>query len=366
MLSNKSWFAMALLSLFAATSSVVAEELGECRNANVLSGSMFSDVPWNSMYPIRLAGINVSPSGSGAPSGATNKVMCSCPDDVGLMIPGFTQSMYEPARLIEIVRQPDCMMSLGGADLDFTSGRQFGTTGTPAEQNAGESETPAFWHYHYYAYPLLMMLELVVANRCGDGFMSMDLLYLSELDPTWSDPELGFFANPESAIFANPISLAACVTDAAAAAVDKPIDSLFWCAGAWGGLYPLSGFISTKSSFATKTSLLATRSVAALHRRLLARQTMGNDALCSAPIFPTIPKTQYKMNMMYPVPERGQQRTVKMEQPNGTFKNTVVGTGGAHEIGQSALMWGEWRNIPSQEDAVYMLWRYNDCCMTFY
>ncbi len=328
------------LSLF---SHSALATLGTCNDSGILDSSMLTDVPWNSMYPIKLAGFTVGPKGSGAPDNASSKVFCACQDDLGVFVPGFTQSMYEPARLIEMVRQPDCMMALGGAELKMTNGRMRGTVGEN-EQDAGEGASNAFWHYHYYAFPLLLMLEMVVANRCGDGYMSMDLLYLSEVDPTWNDSELGFFANPESAIFANPISLAACMVDAGAASVGKPLDELFWCAGAWGGLYPLTGFISSKSSIPSKTSLLATRSVAALHRRLLARQTVGDEALCSAPLFPTIPKTQYKMNMMYPVAERED----------------------SHEIGEPALMWGEWRNIPSQEDATYMLWRYNDCCMTYY
>ncbi|BBM67916.1 plasmid transfer protein (plasmid) [Vibrio alfacsensis] len=328
---------------FSNTALANVAQLGECRDGGVLDSSMFTDVPWNAMYPIRLAGINISPSGSGAPHDATKKAFCACEDDLGIAVPGFTQSMYEPARLIELVREPDCMMTLGGAEMGMTDGRMRGTTGKN-EQEDGEGAQNAFWHYHYFAYPLLLMLEMLVPNRCGDGFMSMDLLYVSELDPTWNDAELAAFANPEAALFGNPISLASCLADGAAAAVGKSMDELFWCAGAWGALYPLSGFVSTKSSIATKTSLLATRSVAALHRRLLARKTTGDDALCDSPIFPTIPKSQYKMNMMYPVAER---------------RDT-------HEIGEPSLQWGEWRNIPSQEDAIYMLWRFNDCCSTFY
>lgn len=336
---------LSLLFLVGASFAEETEEakLGQCDDADILSSSMFSDVPWNAMYPIKLAGITLGDSGSGAPSNATNKSICACQDDLGVYVPGFTQSMYEPARLIELVREPDCMMTLGGAEMGMTNGRMRGNIGEN-NQEAGQGAKPAFWHYHYFSYPLLLMLEMTTANRCGDGYLSMDLLYVSELDPTWDDSELAFFANPESAIFANPISLAACIADAGAAAIGKPMDSLFWCAGNWGGLYPISGYVSNKSSIASKTSLLATRSVAALHRRLLARQTVGDDALCSAPLFPTIPKSQYKMNMMYPVAESGK----------------------AHEIGEPALQWGEWRNIPSKEDAVYMLWRYNDCCVTYY
>lgn len=330
---------LSILSLTVAADSTV--ELGKCQDASILDSSMFSDVPWNAMYPIKLAGITLGPDGSGAPDDATDKVFCACQDDLGIFVPGFTQSMYEPSRLIELVREPDCMMTLGGAEMNMTNGRARGNSG---QNETSEGDSAAFWHYHYYAFPLLLLLEMVVANRCGDGYLDMDLLYISELDPTWNDSELAFFANPEAAIFSNPISIAACMTDAAAATVGRPLDSLFWCAGAWGELYPLTGYRTSKSSIPTKTSLLATRSVAALHRRLLARTTMGDDALCESPIFPTIPKTQYKMNMMYPVAERGD----------------------AHQMGEPALLWGEWRNVPSKEDNVYMLWKYNDCCMTYY
>lgn len=351
-----------LISSFSYADEEVSK-LGECSDAGILDSSMFTDVPWEAIYPIRLAGMTISPNGSGAPSEATNKVFCACDDDLGIAVPGFTNGMYEPSRLIELVRKPDCMMSLGGADMSTTSGRAWGNSG---KNETLEGDQAAFWNYHYYAYPLLLMLEMTVANRCGDGYLSMDLLYLSELDPTWNDAELAYFANPESVIFSNPISIAACIADNVAAATGKPIDSLFWCAGAWGGIYPITGYVTNKSSNPSKTSLLATRSLASLHRRLLARKTMGDDALCDAPIFPTIPKSQYKMNMMYPVPERGGSVIIQSENEEGEIEEEVIKKGYGHEIGEPAMLWGEWRNIPSKEDYIYMLWKYNDCCSTLY
>lgn len=353
----------ALMMTASAVHGATPTNLGECQNAGILDSSMFSDVPWNAMYPIKLAGITLGPDGGGAPDKASDKVFCSCQDDLGIFVPGFTQAMYEPSRLIELVRQPDCMMTLNGTDMSITNGRMRGNIGS---NETLEGDKPAFWHYHYYAFPLLILLEMLYPSRCGDGYIDMDLMYISELDPTWMDSELGFFANPESAIFSNPISIAACMADAAAATVGKPIDSMYWCAGAWGELYPLAGFVKSKSSIPSKTSLLATRSIAALHRRLLAHQTMGNEALCESQIFPTIPKTQYKMNMMYPVPERGDNRVVNIEKDDGSTEQRTAGDGGAHDIGTPAIMWGEWRNIPSREDNIYMLWKWNDCCITYY
>ncbi len=335
--------ALSIVALLASIAGTNAYAFGTCDDASILDNSLITDVPWNAMYPIKLAGVRLSPSGSGAPHDASTRTFCACEDDLGIAVPGFTQAMYEPARLIELVRQPDCMMTLGGAELGMTNGRNRGQTGDSVSDEY-RGATPAFWHYHYYAFPLLLMLEMVTPSRCGDGFQSMDLMYLSELDPTWNDAELSFFANPEAAIFSNPISQAACLADVAAASTGKAIDRLFWCAGSWGTLYPLSGYRTSKADNPTKTSLLATRSISAVHRRLLARKTVGDGALCTSPIYPTIPKSQYKMSMMYPVSERQD----------------------AHEIGEPSLLWGAWRNVPSKEDAVYMLWRYNDCCMTYY
>lgn len=343
---KKVWITLVTGLLF--SSFTVAEvtessgELGSCSSADLLDSSLITDVPWDAMYPIRLAGVDISPSGSGAPSEATSDAFCACSDDLGVLTPGFTSSMYEPARLIELVRTPDCMLSLNGVTTGLTDGHIRGKIGA---NETMEGDSKAYWNYHYYAYPLLTMLEMLDINRCSDGYSSMDLLYLSEIDPTWNSPEIAFFANPEAALFANPIAVAACMADAVATTVGKPIDNLYWCAGSWGTLYPLTGFVGGKSSIATKTSLLATRSVAALHRRLLAWKTMGDDNMCSSSLYPTIPKSQYKMNMMYPVVEK---------------------SGDGHEIGESALMWGEWRNVPSEEDAVYMLWRWNDCCSTIF
>ncbi|WP_413694402.1 hypothetical protein [Psychromonas sp. KJ10-2] len=81
---------VALLSLI--NFNVLAEDevdIGECQDAGVLTGQIITDTPWESMYPIRLLGTNVSPTGSGAPDEATSDIVCSCEDDLGIYIPGL-------------------------------------------------------------------------------------------------------------------------------------------------------------------------------------------------------------------------------------------------------------------------------------
>jgi len=115
--------------------------------------------------------------------------------------------------LIELTRLPYCSPLLGGMSLtDYT-----------------------FYNFHYFAFPLLIILEVLNIAECNaDGFVDFDLMYLSELDPTWNDDELAFYTNPEVVLFANPLAQMACMADAAAGLVGKTLDSLFWCAGNWG------------------------------------------------------------------------------------------------------------------------------------
>ena len=329
---------VALMCLTFAARPAAAEEYAGCPNAGVLSAKLITDICWDCIFPLRIAGVSIG--GGSAPPGAADGALCTCQDDAGLPAPGFTMGMWEPARLVELVRHPGCSMALNGTRLPITNGRQQGTAGRGEE---GIHDRGAY-HYHYYAFPLLRMLDLFVDRRCSsDGFLDFDVMYLSELDPTWNNDELAFFVNPEAAAVANPLAIAACAADAARTETGWPTDNLFWCAGAWGHLYPLSWKVYGSHGMVRQTSLLATRAIAAQHRRGLEWRTKGEDTLCKARIDPMMTKTQYRMSMFFPVPE----------------------TDSAHVIGHSTDFWGANRSIPAVgEDALYVLWRWRDCCIT--
>ena len=95
--------------------SIPAKAELTCPDAGLLSGKLLTDVCWSCIFPIRVAGL---PLGSGnVPSGASNKSFCLCEDNLGVPRPGIVTSMWEPARLIELVRTPGCSPSLGGIRL---------------------------------------------------------------------------------------------------------------------------------------------------------------------------------------------------------------------------------------------------------
>ena len=362
-----------------------SKDIMDCPDSGILSGKMLTDIPWNALYPIRIAGISII--GGVAPKDATNKAGCLCEDDLGVPKPGLTNSLWEPARVVELVREPGCFMSLAGAEMGIGDKRNKGTVNSASKS----SQDLGMWHYHYYAYPLLLLLELWYPGRCSDGVMDFDLMYMSEVDPTWYDDELAFFTQPESSLFANAAALAACSADAIASSVSQPIDELYWCAGTWGTLYPFTGLTLEKGSTAANTSLLATKAIASLHRKGLARKTMGDESLCRPIIYPTIPRSQYKMSLFYPNPETGA-GVSSGEDSEGSGESGSSGSGsssesdegsggdgeekpipeiggnsrGTHWIGELDFKWGIWRFDPARQDAVYVLWRWTDCCNTLY
>jgi conjugal transfer pilus assembly protein TraU len=343
-LASASFLILIFISSAAQTAETSISDSLSCPDAELFGPKLFTDICWSCLFPIRVAGFSITPGD--APDLASTESTCLCASNGGPYMPGIVNSMWEPARIIELVRRPGCSMALGGANLNFGSLRQFGTLTESPGGDAISSEKLSFYNVHYYAFPLMSILELYMPKRCSpDGYTDFDIIQLSEIDPTWNNDELAFFTHPESAAVSNPIAQAACAADATfGLAGAQPLESLWWCAGTWGGLYPMAG-AGLPNDFSRSTSLLAARTIGLMHRRGFAHLTMGDETICRGHIFPTIPKTQYKMAMFFPRPE----------------------TKKGHYIGAHPMTWqgGEGRAIPKVgEDALYMMFRWNDCCNT--
>lgn len=378
------------------------EDLGQkqCKSANLLGPKLITDICWRCIFPMKMAGAKIQPwghnedtgpvpedagesddpikdiideydkehetlfdkagnwmsdlrdwvdqqlstvfgDGEEVPDGASGKAVCMCMDNNGMPRPGIVTSFWEPYRLIEFQRSPGCLAALNGVRIKINP-MNLGTAGTSPTKDPDRIQ---FFHYHYYSFPVLHLLELFSGKGCNPGgYGDFDLMYISEVDPTWNDTELGFFANPEAALFANPAAIVACIPDAVSSAINKPLDALFWCAGTWGVIYPLTGLINERYRTLKGTSLAAVRVVTQLHRRGFAWATMGDDALCDGYIAPYLPKNQYKFTLAYPVAD----------------------TQRSHKIGTLQEGWGAGKLIPGvAEDPIYMLWRWIDCCNRF-
>jgi conjugal transfer pilus assembly protein TraU len=313
-----------------------------CPDAGLWSMKLITDICWGCIFPIIIAGVAIGASADNAPADrASGSPICLCDDGGPIPSIGTPIGLWEPARLIEETRLPFCAPCLGGLRIQINKSRLLGGN-SEAEDDAGDV---MYYNFHYYAFPLLVILELLTTADCNcDGYVDFDMLYLSELDPTWNDDELSLYTTPETVLFANPYAQMACLADATAGLAGKNMEDLYWCAGNWGSLYPFTGNVLQSTTGASRplvTSLQSARAIAALHRRGLAWKTMGNDALCGGYLFPTIPKEQYKMELFFPVAESDDD----------------------FAIGETPFRWGEWRNIPGYEDYVYLVWRWKDCCV---
>ena len=313
---------------------------GTCNRSHLFSSRLLTDICYECIFPVKIASARV---GKGTiPKASARNPMCVCPGAFGIPAPGVTVGMWNPARLIEFTRDPGCSPVLNGAVLPSRNRADLGTHG----EGVDDGGDLAFYHYHYFSFPLLSMLDLGFLTRCASGdYSSMDLMYLSELDPTWKKEKLAALTAPESALFANAPAVASCAADAAASQTGEPLDAMFWCLGAWGTMYPLAGYTLASGSINENTSELTGRVIMALHRRGLAVKTMGSGSLCSWHPEPFMPKSMYRYSMIFPRPESRSN----------------------HGTGVSTMRTGGDRQIPGTgEDPVYLIWRFEECCQTAY
>ncbi len=131
----------------------------------------------------------------------------------------------------------------------------------------------AFYHVHWYKYPLTYWLNIITSLGCLEGGDWISLIFLKSTPRT--DSSLTTILNPEAVIFANPIAQGACAADAIASAFNMPLDVLFWCAGSQGSMYPFNGWVSNESSPLQSSLLVSERMAFKLHRQGMIMETIG-------------------------------------------------------------------------------------------
>ena len=296
-----------------------------------------TSVDWDGIFPISIGSTTVDTAGSDADTSNPKSPVCICPEPVGWRA-GITIGYWEPFALTDVTRSPFCMVDLGGIQLKLSN-----MLGSGEVDNANSSFGDGFYYVHWYKFPLMYWLNILTDLACLEK-SDFDIAYLTELDPTWGDDELAFVLNPEAILFSSVPAQAACAADALASSVHLPINELFWCAGAQGSMYPLTGHVQEDIGGVQASTLLTERMDFKMHRQGLVWDSIGADAplVCSQHYEPIMPKNRYRYQMVNPV---------------------AATVDGVFPFGHTTATWGAGHEYPyAGENFGYLVWRKRNCC----
>jgi conjugal transfer pilus assembly protein TraU len=298
--------------------------------------NLLSDVCWSCMFPLRVAGVTfASMSQEDENFGASNTPVCACSNPPRIGVP---VAFWEPVRIVEVVRKPMCFPTLNATSIPDP-------LGAPRGLRKATDSGYAFLHAHWYTAPLMYILQVLLDYDTCLEEGSLDVAYMTELDPLWNDSELTQILNPDVFLFANPVAQAACAADCVAASAGFPVQELFWCAGCQGSLYPLTGQIAHASGGVSSAALIMQRMSAKLHRELLVWGTWGQSGTCGLFPQPLMDKRAYKSQLISPA------ATTKIEgrccQP----------------LGRTTQAYGLGKELPlGQQDFTFLVFRKRNCC----
>lgn len=299
-----------------------------------------TDVCWGCFFPLSLGGAKLWGSDRADTSNPGSPI-CLC----GSPIPriGLSFGFWEPVRMIDVTTKPYCFPNLGG--ITINPGFYVGNGASSGNRlHGGTGQHNSQFQVHYYVFPVFYLLELLNDFLCFEQ-ASFDVAYITEIDPTWQDDALAALVYPEAAVFSFPLAQAACAADCVAATAALPLDSLFWCAGCNGSMYPMSGNIGNTGTMDQAMRLSAERMIYKMHRTGLAWGTMGSEGLCQKYIMPILKKQQYRLQMVNP-------------------NAMVTGKGSCAAIGTSTALPKAGRTYPVVgEDVGYLVWRKRNCCV---
>jgi conjugal transfer pilus assembly protein TraU len=292
------------------------------------------DVCWRCLFPLSIGGSKIVGSHLPDTRNASSPIG-TCPSSIGWRV-GLNIGFWEPQALVDVTDTPYCLVNLGGHQVKLGAKQSRG-----GQHHVGQGEVGAFYHVHWYKYPLLNWLNIITSVGClqtGD----FDIAYLTELDPLWSDSEMSFVLNPEATLFGNPIAQTSCAVDSISSTLQSlPLDSLFWCAGAQGSHYPLTGHVNAPVSPVQTALLLTERLNYKLHREyLIPDSSPDKGAICTEHHYPTIPKSRYRYEMV----------------------NQVADGGHCYPTGASTLTWEAGKIKPHTPDQYgFLVWRKRNC-----
>ncbi len=290
-----------LLSLFFVSGRAYALELGDVPRK----------IDWNCL-DLKVIGICVGPFG----------------------IPGVVIIYWEPALLIETVKQPgDTIIgSLKPKLPNLTAqavknfAKSISVSSVPVSSGSGSSKIEEtnlqFNEAHVYAFPFGDEIVTSLGMMCPDKLPTGSFIkYLSELDS--SEWRIGVME------VLNPKSMASVATGPACAAISGFMEDL--CMGYWGATYPRRGFY-THQSQVVGSAVAAVRAVSIAS----AFNASGHVVLETTGFVPSFEND--KLQLIYPI------------------------VSGCIKVGQNPVSW-ESGKLSANGKYLWVYWRRRICCV---
>ena len=322
------WRFLAIAALYFSSSSAFAA----CTDHSMINP--IDDVVWDCIFPISIFGIPLD-YGEHPPDQPNSMPICECPGQ-GIYGIGFMVGFWEPARMVETVADPWCFPALG---MSMSASVGSGYTGGGSLRRDVSKTT--FQHYHYFITPFWAILDLFTDIPCLTDEYSWDLAMVSEVRPDWADDLTALQYYPETALMANPAVVLSCIADALVAATNHTIDPMYWCIGAWGLTYPMTGHMTTKDYVA------ANAGIAAKAMFVQARTAMLGDRAvnyCGTTYMPIWVKSHWRIQETDPVADKR-----------------------CHILGHSDILWTYRKNpVGKQDNFAWLLFRKVSCCVVVF
>jgi conjugal transfer pilus assembly protein TraU len=287
---------------------------------------------YSAMLPLKIAGITILSGRMPDTINQVNQPICICPAPPPIFIRiGIPVGFFNPSRLIDASKDSYCFESVGvNLGMHGNDGVQAG------DPQSGEH---TFFQTHMVMFAPFELLDIATDFICLQSPSSLDVLYMTELDPMWNDDGLAALIQPEALLFGNPVTNLACIADSISAQADRSNPALFWCKGSWGNAYPMTGRV-TSGDLVQASASAASELIYKLHRQLMMWATWGKPALCKKYPSPIWEKDAYRMQLLFPISHPA-----------------------AMAIGKTGLMWDFAKNIPMKGDNfTYIIFIKRDCC----
>lgn len=122
-----------------------------------------TDICWSCIFPLSLGSTKVS-QGKLPDTANPSMPIQFCPAPPPLFRrPGLAIGYWEPMALTDVTRSPGCMVNLG------FSLPAFGKTAQGTAKKDDKQVNGAFYHVHWYKYPLTYWLNIIMSLGCLEG-----------------------------------------------------------------------------------------------------------------------------------------------------------------------------------------------------